>query len=347
MFRAFVSCGANTWIVLTVALGMSLGCQGRRASLCVESVGQTSKSVDVDTPENELPTLFERAQQADRDVWWPAVQRLGRLANDNEALREQTWRHARVNSLGMKFAEVPPGTFVMGPDEHRIFSVQVAHQVRLSEGYFISIAEVTNAQFGRMFPGAVQDWEYSPHQDSPAVSISWEMANKFCELLSAKEDAVYRLPTEAEWEYACRAGTTTRYHFGDDAASLFEYASCGQQVGSASQVAKLKPNAWGIYDMHGNAFEWVSDWFTSSYYAACAAEGLVEDPRGAERGRSHFLRSDGSHVLRSGPWVSRNPFACTSTARFPKPLLERVPFDPDLVKMSQLIGFRVVRELAE
>ncbi len=287
----------------------------------------------------ELAQLVPNAHSTDRERWWPTVKALGELARNHGTLRARIWSQAHVNILGMKFIEILPGTFSMGPDTHRISNVQIAHDVTLTRGFFISATEVTNAQFKRLFPEFESDATYSPDPDSPAVNISWDMGDRFCKLLSEKEGATYRLPTEAEWEYACRAGSTSRYCFGYGKSHLSEYAWCDESVGRASEAAMLKPNLWGVYDMHGNVFEWVADWYTNSYYSECASKGVVTDPTGPPSGWSH--------VLRSGPWATRNHMACTSTARFPRPLLDRVPFDPNPVKMSQLIGFRLVRELDE
>ncbi|MEE8078364.1 MAG: formylglycine-generating enzyme family protein [Pseudomonadales bacterium] len=307
------------------------------ALLFVAAACASSRSVQTSPGEEaDLNRLVQLSHTDERDQWFPAVEKLGQAAEADDQARGEIWAWARVNTLGMKFFQVKPGTFIMGPDTHRIFNVQAAHRVKLSKSYFISVTEVTNAQFQQLLPDFQPDETYSPDADSPAVNVSWNQADQFCKLLSEKEGTVYRLPTEAEWEYACRAGSTSRFCFGDNVAKLPEYGWCDESRGRASGVAMLKPNEWGIYDAHGNVFEWVSDRFSNSYYAACAAEGIVEDPQGP--------RSVWSHVLRSGPRASGNPAACTSTARFPRPFLDRVPFDRDPVRMSQLIGFRVVRE---
>ncbi len=305
------------------------------------------KSFTPEQPETkkllELATLVRETRSSDRERWWPGVKTLGEIARNQGTLRARIWSQAHVNTLGMKFIEILPGTFSMGPDTHRVFNVQIAHDVTLTRGFFVSATEVTNAQFKRLFPEFESDATYSPDPDSPAVNITWEMADRFCKLLLEKEGATYRLPTEAEWEYACRAGSTSRYCFGDETSHLSQYAWCDESVGRASAVAMLKPNLWGVYDMHGNVFEWVADWYSNGYYSECAAKGKVQDPTGPTTDGHSPTRW--SHVLRSGPWASRNPMACTCTARFPRPLLDRVPFDPNPVKMSQLIGFRIIREL--
>ena len=121
--------------------------------------------------------------------------------------------------------------------------------------------------------------------DHPVVRISWNDADAFCKWLSKEEGKTYRLPTEAEWEYACRAGTSTAYSFGDDRAELAEHAWFDQS--ETHPVGKKKPNAWGLYDMHGNAEEWCADWYDPGYYAASPAQ----DPAGPESGDSRVVRS--------------------------------------------------------
>lgn len=286
---------------------------------------------------DELDRLIRLSQSDERTQWWPAVRQLGQLASGDDALREEIWTRARVNTLGMKFVQVKPGVFTQGPDVHRVVSGAVAHPVQITQGYFLAVTEVTNAQFRELFTTHQPDSRWSPDPDSPAVNVSWEDAAQFCRFLSTVEDAAYRLPTEAEWEHACRAGADTRFCFGDDPAKLSLYGWYNCACGRASPVALLKPNNWGIYDMHGNALEWVSDWFSHTYYGRCAVEGLVKDPKGPSAGRTH--------VVRGGAWPVPNPLAVTSTARYPLPLLDRVPFSKVEVGFRQMLGFRVVRKL--
>src|SRR3989304_41209 len=190
-----------------------------------------------------LDRLIALSHRGERSQWWPAVQELGRIARTDDALREQIWNRANVNTLGIKFVYVEPGTFMMGPDLHRIFDNQRRHSVKITRPYHIAVTEVTNAQFQLLFPKFRVDPEYSRDPDSPAVRVSWIDAHRFCKLLSEKEDATYRLPTEAEWEYACRAGTTTRYCFGSgfgrQREGLSEYAWWNYTNGRASEVALL------------------------------------------------------------------------------------------------------------
>ena len=134
--------------------------------------------------------------------------------------------------------------------------------------------------------------------DHPVVCVSWNDAVTFCKWLSKKESKSYRLPTEAEWEYSCRAGTTTRYYSGDDPETLAKVGNVRDAAFEAkypwykgttkasdgyvftAPVGRFKPNAFGLYDLHGNAWQWCSDWYGEEYYAKSA----VDDPTGPDSG---------------------------------------------------------------
>ncbi len=285
--------------------------------------------------EVDLDALVSEARTGERDRWMPASERIGALAANNEAARQGVWAEARVNTLGMKFAEVPAGRFTMGPDRHRVFDVPPAHSVTISRGFFISVTEVTNTQFKRLFP-KFESSTYSIDPDSPVTGVSWDEADRFCKALSKREGVRYRLPTEAEWEYACRGGSDTLFSFGDDVSALARFGWFDRPREKASRVALLQPNGLGVYDMHGNAVEWVSDRYSRTYYSECADKGEVLDPQGPPSGRTH--------VLRGGGWPAREARACSSTARAPLPLFDRAPGQGDVVPFRQAVGFRVARE---
>ena len=129
----------------------------------------------------------------------------------------------------------------------------------------------------------------------PVENVSWHDVQEFLRRLGEKEKGkLYRLPTEAEWEYAARAGAGTAYCFGNESGQLREYAWYGEYSGSRTHpVGQLKPNAWGLYDVHGNVWEWVHDWYDAAYYQ----RSLVEDPRGPEKGQD-------KKVVRGGSWLN-------------------------------------------
>ena len=192
--------------------------------------------------------------------------------------------------IQMTFVFVPSGTFWMG-NENGDENEKPRHQVTLTRGFFMAATPVTQAQWR-----AVMGEEF-PHctfkgPDLPVDGVTWEGCQVFCqrltEVVSGRGD--FRLPTEAEWEYACRAGTSTNYHGGDGAAALGKVAWYkGNSGGSSRPVGQLAPNAWGLRDMHGNVWEWVLDW-EGPYPREHA-----ENPMGPARG---FFR-----VLRGGSWA--------------------------------------------
>jgi formylglycine-generating enzyme required for sulfatase activity len=126
--------------------------------------------------------------------------------------------------------------------------------------------------------------------DHPVVCVSWNDARAFCDWLSAKEGKTYTLPTEAQWEYACRAGSKTRFHFGDDNLELSQHAwyNEGSEM-KTYPVGQLKPNAWGLYDLHGNIWQWTADWFAADYYQ----KSPREDPPGPSLGTTRVMRGGG------------------------------------------------------
>jgi len=204
------------------------------------------------------------------------------------------------NSIGMKFRPIPAGTFPMGsPDGQGSNNERPRHSVTITRPYWLTVHQVTQGQWQQVM--GTTPWKGQSYtiegSDVAASYISWKDAVAFCEKLSQKEGRRYRLPTEAEWEYACRAGTTTVYSFGDDESQSGEYAwfdgnadSAGQKY--AHRVGQKKPNPFGLYDMHGNVWEWCADWYDAGYYSSASPS----DPQGPPAGSFR--------VLRGGSWSS-------------------------------------------
>jgi len=185
-------------------------------------------------------------------------------------------------SIGMEFKLIPAGTFTMGEGDS-------AHEVTLTRPFYIGIHEVTRAQYEKvmgMIPSGLE------RGSNPVIMTTWHGAVDFCHRLNrlpAEQAAgnVYRLPTEAEWEYACRAGTTTKYSFGDDPEDyrqIWQYAWIEGNSNGTQPVGKKKPNPWGLYDMHGNALEWCQDRYGK--YPI----GAVTNPTGPASGSSRVFR---------------------------------------------------------
>jgi hypothetical protein len=187
--------------------------------------------------------------------------------------------------------------FAGGSDED-----EELHQVTISKDFFLGTYEVTQAQYEQVmgsnpsyYQGDKVKGDSSRH---PVECVSWEDAVEFCKRLSdlpeeRQAGRVYRLPTEAEWEYACRAGSKTAFSFGDESGSLGDFAWFYDNSGRKTHpVGKKKPNAWGLYDMHGNVWEWTSDWFSADYFR----ESPVDDPQGPATGTHHTLRGGSASV---------------------------------------------------
>ena len=202
-----------------------------------------------------------------------------------------------TNSIGMKLVLIPKGTFQMGSP----FEVEGAgndeeqHQVTISKDYYLGVTEVTQGQYEKVMgtnPSYFQKQVIRKSDSSmyPVEQVSWEDAVEFCKRLSElpeekKAGLAYRLPTEAEWEYGCRAGTKTAFSFDESSWSLGDYAwNSGNSNGQTHPVGEKKPNAWGLYDVHGNVWEWCSDWY-GDY-----PKNAVTDPVGANEGSDRVLR---------------------------------------------------------
>ena len=202
-----------------------------------------------------------------------------------------------TNSIGMKLVYVAPGEFTMGSpsDELNREGDEKQHLVRLTKGIYMATTEVTQAQWRAIMGDSPSRWG---GDRMPVSDVSWNDAISFCQQLSNKEGKKYRLPTEAEWEYACRAGSTGPLPKGTVINDVAWYDR--NSSGKYHNVGGKRPNAWGLYDMHGNVWEWCSDWY-GDY-----PSGTVTDPKGANSGQSR--------VLRGGSWYYA-PQSCRSAYR--------------------------------
>ena len=281
-----------------------------------------------------------------------------------------------TDSIGTRLVRVEPGSFVMGADVTEtgwLPNEGPARQVTISRPFLMAAHEVTVGQFrqfveetgyvteaerdvdggfgidfdtGKVVQNAGCTWSSPgfPHHvqtdDHPVVLVSWLDAEAFCAWLSEREGAIYRLPTEAEWEYACRAGSPRAYWCGDDPQCLVAAANVADErlvdetgwMVEAGQfddghaftapVGSFRPNALGLHDMHGNVWEWCADWYAADAYAM----GSVADPTGPAAGDFR--------TIRGGGWL--NPPDRARSA-------QRIYFAPSF-RYCLLSGFRVVRE---
>jgi len=276
--------------------------------------------------------------------------------------------------VGFSMVPIPAGEFVMGSPEsepNRKPDEGPQHKVKISP-FWMGQFEVTWNEYELfMYPDEEKRTRATVPSDSagdkladavthpskpyvemsfgmgkdgfPAISMTQHAANKYCQWLSAKTGQFYRLPTEAEWEYACRAGTTTTYFFGDDASKLAEYAWFEQNSDFKYQkVGKKKPNPWGLYDIYGNVVEWVLDQYDPNFYKQSAATSPSIDPW--DKASKPY-----PHSVRGGSWDDEATM-CRSAARRGSDRAWKMQ-DPQLPKSvwyfsdAQWVGFRIVRPL--
>jgi formylglycine-generating enzyme len=261
-----------------------------------------------------------------------------------------------TNSIGMKLVFIPAGDFMMGSPttESGRYEEELQHRVTLSTGFYIGATEVNQAQWLAVM--GTQPWitDESTKEDNskqtndlldlldlteeaerkiwqsvsdpegpnyPAYNVSWDDANEFCRRLSRSESKLYRLPTEAQWEYACRAGTTHMFSFGDRSSKIsdYEWAFVGFGKGSLQhkEVGLKKANQFGLFDMHGNVSEWCLDKYSEDFYQ----KSPPTDPIGPEQGKGNVVR---------GGSVFVPPELCRSAVR------------TNSEKAEPWIGFRIV-----
>ena len=267
-------------------------------------------------------------------------------------------RRVRTVALGsritMKFVRIKAGTFQMGSpkDEKDRDRDETQHEVTLTTDYYLGLYAVTRGQFrvfvddtkyqteadadgkgGYGWDATAKDWKLDPKytwlnpgfdqtDEHPVVLVSWNDAVAFCDWLTKKGGKTFRLPTEVEWEYACRAGTKTRFSFGDDEEDLWKYANVADKEfrtatgkgwgikGSdgyafTAPVGKFRSNQWGLHDIHGNVWQWCGD-----YYGPYDKVDGVKDPLQSEK-----QTDDYTYVLRGGSWVNY-PQRCRAAYRY-------------------------------
>ncbi len=306
----------------------------------------------------------------------PLVVPVGRsVPGDRDRQRE---RSGFAESIGIKFIPLPAGEFLMGSppllDAYAAESEKPQHRVTIPAGRSLADREVTVGQFRRFVadteyktesesnlkPSVTYDlrsglrfhvlenrlttttWQrpgYDQTDDHPVVNVSWSDAVAFCDWLTRKDGRMYRLPTEAEWEYACRAGTQSRYEFGEDPEQLSRFGNVADASYKKAKpraktititsddgfvytapVAHFEPNSWGLFDMYGNVMEWCADNYWSDYYQSSG----TADPRGPSR--AEFK------VIRGGCFINEAKFCRSANRAWMEPK-----------KRLNILGFRVIR----
>ncbi|MCP4106320.1 MAG: SUMF1/EgtB/PvdO family nonheme iron enzyme [Desulfobacteraceae bacterium] len=236
--------------------------------------GVTKETKQTETPVNDKPVA---------EVVSPSSKEKPEAAKDKERI---------TNSIGMDFVLIKPGTFMMGApkDEPGRHDDETLYKFTLTKGFYMQTTQVTQGQWKAVMGMGSNPSCSGSGDDYPVENVSWNDTQEFIKKLYEKEGTVYRLPTEAEWEYSCRAGTGTPFYFGrclsTDQANYngrFPLKGCpkGEYRGKTTPVANFEPSAWGLYDMHGNVREWCQDWF--SYYPSSAVTDTVDPDTGSYR----------------------------------------------------------------
>jgi sulfatase modifying factor 1 len=232
-----------------------------------------------------------------------------------------------INSVGIEVIYIPGGEFMMGSREtpEEVVNTEGGkvewyrhenpiHKVKISKGFYLGMTEITQEQYE-----AVMNKNPSAYRGDnlPVENVTWKDAVRFCEKLSKIEKRTYRLPTEAEWEYACRAETDTRFAYGDDYDEVYNFMNYCDKSNTGgywwqdkehddgfdrtAPVKTFKPNAFGLYDIHGNVWEYCGDWHHHDYYA----NSPTIDPKGPSAGHYRILRGGSWH---DGPAYCRAAF---------------------------------------
>lgn len=211
-----------------------------------------------------------------------------------------------TNSVGMKFTWIAPGSFMMGSPEKEEgrHKDEIEHKVTLSKGFFLGIYPVTQEQWQAVMGNNPS--HFKGEKTLPVENVSWEDCQEFCKRLREKDKKPYRLPTEAEWEYACRAGTTTPFSFGDTLSTeqanyngeeVYGKGKKGVYRAQTTPVGSFPANAWGLHDLHGNIWEWCQD-----RYGDYAPKEVV-DPQGPSTGEARVVRGGARY---NGPAFCRS-----------------------------------------
>jgi formylglycine-generating enzyme required for sulfatase activity len=247
---------------------------------------------------------------------------------EEERLKKEKEQQERLakwgNSIGMKFTMIPAGKFNMGSEKDD--REKPVHKVKINNPFYLGTYPVTQAEWEEVMGENPSKFK---GDDLPVEQVSWDDVREFIKKFNEKEGTnKYRLPSEAEWEYACRAGTHTRYSFGDYESKLGDYAWYDANSGGKAQpVGQKQPNSLGLYDMHGNVWEWVQDNWHNDYNGAPTDGSAWESGYGADR------------LVRGGSWLG---FAwyCRSAFRGPIDPRNRGPR-----RRVNNLGFRILREL--
>jgi formylglycine-generating enzyme required for sulfatase activity len=275
--------------------------------------------------------IFVNGKRHGRFTWYTSDGKLERTMNYVDGISQEQIDAAKKagvepvievdlgDGVKMRMIFIPPGEFMMGstPEEIAMLNKKYnttkfdwetpQHPVSIKQGFYLSESEVTQEQLKALTGDNTSI--YPPPDTSPATNISWNEIHAFLKKSNSKHSGIFRLPSEAEWEYACRAGTTTRFCFGDDYADLEDYAWCYSSSWSRTGGMK-KANNFGLYDMHGNVWELCEDIWHESYQGAPNnGEPWVDSPQGFDRVMRGGGFATGDNSARSASrWYTGSPY---------------------------------------
>ena len=282
-----------------------LGSGGLAIALIVSQIFKGSPAISVAEPKYIPPT--EGAPKAFGLPLWTVEFETLTVDQKGELLKRYPNKQAKFfkenlgNGVTLEMVKIPGGDFEMGSpedEEGRSKDEGPQRQVKVPE-FFMGKYQVTQAQYQQIMGKNPSNFK---GDERPVEKVSWNDAVEFCKKLTQKTGRTYRLPSEAEWEYACRAGTTTRFHFSENISS--DLANYGRNIKETTPVGKFPPNAFCLYDMHGNVWEWCQDTWHDNYKDA---------PKDGSAWIDNNNRSQ--IVLRGGSWKS-NPHYCRSASRY-------------------------------
>ncbi len=261
-----------------------------------EDFDKTEK-LKIEPTQNWREIEAEKQRQREEKQTRLEQERIQREKDEQQRLekeRIQQTNNTFTNSIGMEFVKIPAGSFMM-LDKSRD-SQKPIHKVTISQGFWLQKTEVTQAQWQTVMGNNPSQFK---GDNLPVETVSWDDAQEFIKELNAKSEGTYRLPTEAEWEYAARAGTTGDYAGNLDSMAWYEANSDKM----THAVSTKQANGWGLYDMHGNVYEWCQDWYSKNYYANSAGV----NPTGAPSGTLQ--------AVRGGSWRTAAMFLRSAAAR--------------------------------
>ncbi len=319
-------------------------------------IAEVTERVEADAPEdfnrNQIPIVKRKLEGA-----WELAAAVAVAKTITNSAAAVAVAKTITNSIGMKLTYIAPGKFQMGSPKSEQDHVrkkfgdaagdwasqEKQHEVEITKGFYLGAYAVTQEEYETVM-GKNPSWFSADGGGKdkvagintirfPVERVNWDEAKEFCRKLSAKEGKTYRLPTEAEWEYACRAGTATPFHFGEtittdqvnyDGNYPYGDGAKGAYRERTMKVGSFAPNAWGLYDMHGNVWQWCEDWHEKDYYNNSPRVNPLNTKEGSAR------------VVRGGCW-GRNAWGCRSAFRD-----RHVPS-----RRSSLLGFRVALSSVE